>query len=69
MKNRDKVTVYFADSYCSWLKGAIENANKLLRKYSPKKSNFDDFSGKRILEILKNINRRPREKLYFDTPL
>jgi IS30 family transposase len=69
MKNRDKVIVYFADSYSSWQKGAIENANKLIRKYIPKKSNFDDFSDKRIMEIQKKLNRRPREKLNFDTPL
>lgn len=69
MKNRDKVTVFFADSYASWQKGAIENANKLIRKYIPQKSNFNDFSDKRILEIQKKINRRPREKLNFETPL
>lgn len=69
MKNREKVIVYFADSYCSWQKGAIENANKLIRKYIPKKSNFDDFSDRRIMEIQKKLNRRPREKLNFDTPL
>ncbi len=69
LKNKDKVVVYFADSYCSWQKGAIENANKLIRKYIPKKSNFDDFSDKRIMEIQKKLNRRPREKLKFDTPL
>ena len=43
-KNSDKVIVYFADSYCSWQKGAIENANKLIRKYTPKKANFNNFS-------------------------
>jgi len=37
-------------------KGAIENANKLIRKYIPKKANFNDFSDKRILEIQKKIN-------------
>ncbi len=41
MKNKEMVTVYFADSYSSWQKGAMENANKLIRKYIPKKSNFD----------------------------
>ena len=49
-------------------KGAIENANKLIRKYIPKKSNFDDFSDKRIMEIQKKLNRRPREKINFDSP-
>lgn len=64
--NRGKV--YFADSYCSWQKGAIENANKLIRKYIPKKSNFDDFSDRKIMEIQKKLNRRPRAKLNFDSP-
>lgn len=67
-KGKDKIIVYFADSYCSWQKGAIENANKLIRKYIPKKANFNDFSDRKILEIQKKLNRRPREKLNFDTP-
>ena len=62
------VVVYFADSYCSWQKGAIENANKLIRKYIPKKSNFDDFSDAKIRLIQKKLNARPREKLFFDSP-
>ena len=68
IKGHDKVIVYFADSYCSWQKGAIENANKLIRKYIPKKSNFDNFSNHRIMQIQKKLNARPREKLNFDTP-
>lgn len=68
LRGREKVTVYFADSYCSWQKGAIENANKLIRKYIPKNSNFDDFSDLKIIQIQKKLNRRPREKLNFDSP-
>ena len=69
MKNRQKATVYSAGSYRSRQKGAVENAGKLIRKYIPKKSDFDGFSDKRFLEIRKKINRRPREKLNFDSPL
>ena len=69
LKNRDKVIVYFADSYASWQKGAIEHANKLIRKYIPKKANFADFTDRYIRKIQKKLNRRPREKLNFDTPL
>lgn len=65
---RKRGKVYFADSYCSWQKGAIENANKLIRKYIPKKANFDDFSDSKIMKIQKKINRRPREKINFDSP-
>ena len=68
-KGQDKVIVYFADSYCSWQKGAIENANKLIRKYIPKNANFDNFSNVKILKIQKKLNRRPREKLNFEAPV
>ena len=69
LKGQDKIIVYFADSYCSWQEGAIENANKLIRKYIPKKANFDDFSNLKISSIQKKLNRRPREKLNFKSPL
>lgn len=68
IKGKEKIVVYFADSYCSWQKGAIENANKLIRKYIPKKSNFNDFSDKYIHNVQLKLNRRPREKINFDTP-
>lgn len=67
-KGKEQIIVYFADSYCSWQKGAIENANKLIRKYIPKKADFNDFSDRQIMEIQKKLNRRPREKLNFDSP-
>lgn len=51
MKGREPVIVYFADSYCSWQKGAIENANKLIRRYIPKNSNFNDFTDRKIKMI------------------
>lgn len=62
------VTVYFADSYCSWQKGAVEHANKLIRQYIPKKSNFNDFSDKYIASVGRKLNLRPRKKLNFSTP-
>ena len=68
MNGRNPVVVYFTDSYSSWQKGAVENANKLIRRYIPKKANFNDFSDRKIMEIQKKINRRPREKLDYKTP-
>jgi len=62
------VIVYFADPYASWQKGAVENTNKLIRQYIPKQANFDDFTDKRIAMIQKKINKRPRQKLNFQTP-
>ena len=62
------VTVYFADSYCSWQKGAVENVNKLIRQYIPKKSNFNDFSDEYIKNVGRKLNLRPRKRLGFSTP-
>ena len=60
--------VYFADSYSSWQKGAIENANKLIRQYIPKGTDFSTLTDAFIRKIQHKLNRRPREKLNFDTP-
>lgn len=68
MKGLDDVIVYFADSYCSWQKGAVENVNKLIRQYIPKKANFNDFSDKYIKNVAKKLNLRPRKRLDFSNP-
>ena len=63
-----KATVFFADSYSSWQKGAIENANKLLRQYIPKSTDFNTITEHFLKNKVKLINERPREKLDFDNP-
>lgn len=60
--------VFFADSYSSWQKGAVENANELIRQYIPKGTDFSDLPDAFIRKIQYKINRRPRKKLNFDTP-
>lgn len=60
--------VFFADSYSSWQKGAIENVNKLIRQYIPKGTDFSYLSDAFIRRVQHKINRRPRKKLGFDTP-
>ena len=62
------VTVYFADSYCSWQKGAVEHENKLIRQYIHKKSNFNDFSDAYVRNVGRKLNLRPRKKLGFKNP-
>lgn len=68
-KSLPDVKVYFADPYASWQKGAVENINGLIRQYIPKGADFDDFSDEDILKIQHKINRRPREKLKFISPI
>lgn len=61
--------IFFTDAYSSWQKGAIENTNKLIRQYFPKGTDFRGITDKRIASIQAKINRRPREKLQFSTPV
>ena len=61
--------VYFADPYCSWQKGAIENANKLIRQYFPKGTDFNQVKLQNITNVQHRINARPREKLNFLSPV
>lgn len=63
-----KTTVYFAHPYCSWEKGSIEHANKLIRQYIKKDSNLNEYSQTQLTDIQHKINKRPREKLNFDSP-
>ena len=50
-------------------KGAVENTNKLIRQYIPKGTNINTITDTLITKIQKKINRRPREKLNFSTPV
>lgn len=61
-------TVYFADPYCSGQKGAIENANKILREYFPKGSDFRNITQEQLNQAQYEINMRPRKKLGYSTP-
>ena len=63
-----KTTVYFTDTYSSWQKGAVENANKLFRQYFPKGTDFNLIQQADLDLVQAKINRRPREKLNFSNP-
>ena len=62
------VPIFFADSYASWQKGAIENENKLIRQYIPKGTDFDNITPLFIKKIQAKLNNRPRLKLHFSSP-
>ena len=61
--------VYFTDPYSSWQKGAVENANGLIRQYIPKAMPFSELDDEDIGKITDKINARPRKKLGFETPI
>ena len=67
--NKLNTTVYFTHPYSSWEKGQIENMNKLLRQYLPKKQIIDRNNTLNLKEIQAKINNRPRKNLNFDKPV
>jgi IS30 family transposase len=50
-----------------WEKGLIENANKLVRQYIPKKANFNEFTEhmEKINQVQYKINSEYRGSLNF----
>ena len=64
-----KTDFYFANPYASWERGLNEYTNKLIRQYIPKGTDFSKLTNKQITDIQHKINRRPREKLNFQTPI
>ena len=67
-ENRTGLTVYFADPYAAWQRGANENTNGLLRQYFPKGSNFKKVTEEDVVDVARKLNHRPRKCLNYRTP-
>lgn len=59
---------YFCKAYCSADKGSIENRNKILRQFFPKKTNFDLISKEQLDIVEEKINNRPMKLLGWLSP-
>lgn len=64
-----KIPSYFCDPYSSWQKGGVENANKMIRRYLPKKTNLAKISQEYLDEIILKINNKPRKILGYRSSL
>lgn len=62
------IKTYFCDPYASWQKPGIENGNKLIRRYIPKKSDIAKYSHQFIKLMVDKYNDKPRKKLRWKTP-
>jgi len=56
---RDMAT-WFCDSYASWQKGGVENANGRLRRWLPRHIDIDRLSDEEIQDIVITANLTPR---------
>jgi len=60
--------VYFCQPYHAWEKGSVENMNKWIRQYVPKRSDISKLTDEYISFIEDRLNGRPRKCLKFRTP-
>jgi len=67
--NARGVRTYFCDPYSSWQKGAVENANKLIRRYVPKGANISRLSVEYVQKVEDRLNNKPRKILGYRTSL
>jgi len=63
------IDYYFAHPYHSWERGSNENLNGLIRQYFAKGSDFTKLSKTDIKYIENKLNRRPRKRFGFKSPI
>jgi IS30 family transposase len=73
IENRDHedwgMPTFFCDPYSSWQKGGVENANKMLRVFFPKGTDFSTVTQKQIDDACRIINNKPRKILGYRSAL
>jgi len=62
------VQTYFCRQYASWQKGPVENINKPIGQYLPRKTDMSKPTQDKIHEIQEKLNNRPRKSLNFLPP-
>ena len=68
LQNNLSMKIYFAHPYHSWERGSNENANGLIRRFFPKKTDFRTISDAEIRMVERLLNSRPRKRLGWKTP-
>lgn len=63
------VQVFFAHAYCSQERGSNENANGLIRRFFPKKTDFATLADEEVARAEYLINTRPRKRHGGLTPV
>jgi IS30 family transposase len=58
---------YFTHPYHSWEKGLVENTNKWIRHFIPKKTDLQTVTQDKIVQVLTYLNDRPRQVLGYKT--
>jgi IS30 family transposase len=59
---------WFCDPSAPWQKGAVENANKRIRRYLPAKTDLSQMSQATLNQVARILNDQPRKCLGYRTP-
>lgn len=69
ISDETRTTQYYADPYSSFQRGSNEAMNGCIRKFFPKKTNFDIIENDEIEKTIKFLNNKPKKCLGFRTSL
>ena len=64
-----QVPIYFTHPYHSWEKGLVENTNRWIRCFVPKRRDIESVTEEELQEIHSFLNDRPRECIGFRSPM
>lgn len=64
----ERFKVYYCHSFAAWEKGINENHNRMIRRFFPKGTNFDEVSDDEIKAVEDWMNHYPRKKLGWRAP-
>lgn len=60
--------IYFAAPHCPWQRGSNEHFNRLVRDFFPKGTDLRGLNRRKLAEVQRLLNQRPRKRLEYQTP-
>ncbi len=67
LERKFQTNIYFTNPYCSWEKGLVENTNRWIRLFAPKKTDLSTVSKNTLEQIHNFLNKKPRKILGYFT--
>ena len=67
-RKSQRFDMYYCHSYSAWEKGCNENHNRMIRRFFPKGTNFDQITDRQIRRVQDWMNQYPRKSLAWKSP-
>lgn len=64
----NRFEIYYCHSYAAWEKGTNENHNRMIRRFFPKGTSFQDITSSEITNVQDWMNNYPRKILNWKAP-